>query len=130
MHFAQVITLSLPALVAADFNLWSGTCTTGVGNGAETPWGTLAAATDSEKVCDGCSGGTDGDNQTFGNPCNPDCDDPLEMRANGDLIVVNTGIKIGYCESAAGGGQEACNAWNYACLYAMTHVCYTDYCIG
>lgn len=130
MRFTPLLTIALPALVAADFNVWSGTCTTGLGNQGESPWAVGAASTDSEKVCNGCSGGTDGDVQTFGNPCAPDCaDDQLEMRANGDLIVLNTGIKIGYCEEAAGGGQEACNEAAYACLYAKTHRCITSYCI-
>ncbi|KAH8168567.1 hypothetical protein LIA77_11831 [Sarocladium implicatum] len=125
MRFSTLIAV-FPALAAADFSLWSGSCDTGLGEGGS--FSSPGIATDGQGACGGCSAASD---WSGGNPCNGDCGaDPLEFRSNGnnlDIIVRNTGINVGHCEPTTG-PNAACTEATYTCSMVQAYRCITSYC--
>ncbi|KAK3935109.1 hypothetical protein QBC46DRAFT_413343 [Diplogelasinospora grovesii] len=129
MHLKALIPLS-PVLttVVADYDLRLRTCSTGLGEFGQD-W-TQGVATRDEDVCGCCNVSDDigGGEARGGNPCNGSCGDDLIYRWKGndyDIIVANTGIKVGECRRQD--GRAACNAWNYSCYETKMYRCYTYY---
>ena len=88
MRLTTFISALLPALVAADFTIYTGTCTNGIVDVDQQN-----IATDGQGVCGGCS--VDGDvgsgDLDGGNPCNPNSctDDPLHFVYDGGSNTYN-----------------------------------------
>lgn len=125
-------TLSLLALRArADWDLWSGTCTSGFGNEGEIPWGSYSAGTYTQGACTGCDldSSVDIDSEFESrNPCN--CDETFTyFPVDGGLdVYVKDGDEIiARCE----GNDimnDACNGGTYACAYTSEISCVSTYC--
>lgn len=128
----SLATLSLLALGAsADWDLYSGTCTTGFGNEGEIPWGTYSVGTYDQGACEGCDLDSDFDIDVefeSRNPCDCDevftyfpTDDGLDVYSKGQPDVIAT------C-TWSDDIMDACNGGTYACSYAMEISCVSTYC--
>jgi hypothetical protein len=125
--------LSHILLAFADWHVWDGWCTTGLGGGFEEPWDHNAVAKVFDRPCAGCSheGSELGGFETP-NPCNPVCEDTLVYVPTGqnyqmDVFVKSTGIKIGWCEKRQL-DNGVCNAWNFSCAFHLKYYCHAEYC--
>jgi hypothetical protein len=126
--------LALPQLVAADFDLWSATCSTGFGD-ASPPWQRGTAGTFKQGACNGVTGTTRvdiGKEFTTPNPCNSR--DTLTALPNGrqwNLYLNGRTNQVGFCfpgGGAQGTRNAACNGWNYACAATTVAWCRTTLC--
>ncbi|KAK2758651.1 hypothetical protein FQN54_003341 [Arachnomyces sp. PD_36] len=127
----SLTSLSLLALPAhADWDLWSGTCTSGFGNEGEIPWSSYSTGTYTQGACLGCDLSMDVDLEAefeSRNPCN--CDEVLNyFPVDGGLdVYVDGGDEvIAHCEGVTI-RNDACNGGTYACAYTSGIACISTY---
>ncbi|KAB5513281.1 hypothetical protein GE09DRAFT_1162986 [Coniochaeta sp. 2T2.1] len=146
MHLTTLATMLLPLLVAADFDIWTGTISdpsrsgdnpSGIQNGVVVAPGGSVCNYSGDKLC-GMSNNdllqVGSGNFEVGNPCNSDCGaDTLVFRWLSelkmyDIVVKNTNTLVGICGPPEDSRNEACTSFSSSALYGLRYHCQTKYC--
>lgn len=119
---ALSIFFPLAVLAGPRFEVQSGTCDTGIGEG--TNFDSNQVKVEGADGCSGCTlfGELDGGFYT-GDPCY-DCQGRLNFYHNGDWLNFyhENGEQAGVCAPVTG-EFDVCAKWNYSCSYAKQWIC-------